>query len=168
MAGDSYIRVIFESNGTSEEGRKLYLNIEPLRRNKGIPTVDAPIPTLKPSNRILIPAGGNQDDIELNCLLFEESSKVAANISSEGTETDRTDVRTIKEQWDFVFDEIMEFPDSASGGIFAIYELYLAYNDQTYRGWLQASSPINHETYTGEVEVRLTFKVGKNPIAFLI
>ncbi len=160
MVGTSYIRIIYNPE-TNEEGRKLYVNIEPLDRSKGVPTADIPIPTLEAENRILIPTGGLVDDFNLNCVLHEEDTKVAANISASGTETDRTDVRTIQEQWDFIFDEIIK------PGVFAIFELYVHWNDTTYRGWLQVQSPINNETYTGEVAVRLIFKVGKNPLNLL-
>lgn len=165
MAGDSYIRVYYDGSGSSQEGRKLYLNIEPLERNKGIPTTDIPIPTLSPDSRILIPTGGNQDDFVLNCVFHEETTKVAANISSGGSESDRTDVRSIQTQWDFLFDEILEVPDD--GGVFAKYELYLDWNDTTYDGWCQASSALDNEQYTGQVEFRLIFKRGKNPLSFL-
>lgn len=163
MAGNSYIKITYQSG--NDAGRKLMINLEPLERKKGIPTADIPIPTLSSENRILIPTGGNQDDFTLSCKLFEESSAVAFDVSSTGVETDRTNVRTIKEQWDFIFDEVLD--DIPEGGIFAVYELFLDWNNKTYIGWLQAQSAINNETYTGEVEVRLIFKKGKNPLNFL-
>jgi len=168
MAGSSYIRVYYNGAGTDNTGRKLYLNIEPVQRSKGIPTSDFPIPTLTPDSRVLIPTGGNQDDFVLNIVLQEESSKVGANMSSLGSETDRTDVRTIQEQWDFLFDEILEVPSSTyNGGVFAKYELYLDWNSTTYTGWLQGQSAIDNEEFTGRVEVRLTFKRGLNPLTSL-
>ena len=165
MASNSYIRVVYNAGGSSEEGRKLFVNIEPLERSKGIPTADIPIPTLSPDSRILIPTGGNQDDFTLNCVLLEEDSQVAVNVSSTGFETDRTDVRSIKEQWDFLFDEIMEVP--GDGGIFSKYILYTDWNEKTYEGWCQVVGSINNEDYTGEVPIRLVFKRGKNPLSFL-
>lgn len=163
--GNSFIKVSYFSDGISQEGRKLFLNIEPVTRTKGIPTSDIPIPTLSPEERILIPTGGNADDFSVDCILEEQTTQVAVDISATGVETDRTDVRSIKEQWDFLFDEVLEV--SAEGGIFAIYELYLDWNQKTYSGWAQAQSAIDNEEYTGRIPVRFNFKVGKNPLSFL-
>jgi hypothetical protein len=161
MVDDNYVRIIYNSDGSSQEGRKIKVNIEPIERSKGIPTSDIPIPTLSEDNRILIPTGGLQDDFTLNIVFHEETDDVAFDVSSGGTETARSDVKTIQEQWDFLFNEVIQ------EGIFGIYELYIDWNDSTYRGWLTVQSSINNEEYTGRVEARLLFKVGKNPLAFL-
>lgn len=165
MVGASYLKVRYSSKSSSLEGRKIYLNVEPLTRSKGVPTADIPLPTLNPENRILIPTGGNADDFSMDCRLQIESTKVAANISTTGVETDRTDVRSIKDQWDFFFDEMLEV--ALEGGIFAIYELYLDWNGKTYTGWATGNSGVDNEKYTGEVPIRINFKVGKNPLNFL-
>jgi len=163
MVGQSYIRLKYSD--ANEEGRKIFINIEPMDRSKGIPTADIPIPTLDSSKRILIPTGGNADDFSVMAVLHEESSQVAVDVSTTGVETDQTDVRSIKEQWDFIFDEIYEVPEAYA--ITASYELYLHWNDRTYEGWSTVQSSISNENYTGEIPVRFSFKTGKNPLNYL-
>lgn len=163
MVGQSYIRLKYSD--ANEEGRKIYINIEPAERSKGIPTADIPIPTLDSSKRLLIPTGGNADDFTISAVLHEESSQVAVDVSTTGIETDQTDVRSITEQWDFIFDEIYEVPEAYS--ITASYELYLHWNNKTYNGWSTVQSQVDNEKYTGEVPVRILFKSGKNPLNLL-
>lgn len=167
MVSNNYIRVIYDSSGSNKTGKKLKINIEPLERSKGIQTADIPIPTLGSVNRILIPTSGLIDDFTLNCVLHDETGNdVAFDVNSSGVDSVDSSVHTIKEQWDYLFDEIAEV-DTDDGGVFAIYELYTEWNDTTYEGWLKVQSAIDNEEYSGQVEFRLVFKKGKNPLGFL-
>ena len=114
---------------------------------------------------LTIPTTGMIDDFTLDCVFYEESTNVAYNVSSSGSLTARTDVRTIKEQWEFLFEEILE--SNLENNIFAEYELYIEWNDQTYIGWLEIESPISNDDYSGRVEYTLIFKKGKNPLSSL-
>jgi hypothetical protein len=152
----NYIRV---KNSSNQSGFKLYFTGENIQRRKGVQTVDTPLVTSTSDNRLLIPTTGMVDDFVFEIRLYERDEEVAYSVSATGDETP-TGYKTIQAQWDFLHEDILR------SDFFIEYEVYFEWLGRTFKGWLNLDTNILSETMSGEVSIKATFKVGKNPFNF--
>lgn len=155
MATNSYIQRDATVVGGGNDGKRLYINITRIRRKKGTPTTDLPIPSKSSDKRQLLPLAGQINDFTITITLRKEDSNIGYTVSTFGFLT-ALDIKTIVEQYNFLYDTLL------SSTINKKYRLYLDWLDKTYIGQIEIDSDIDPRTFTGEIELSITFKEGGN------
>lgn len=154
MATNSYI----QRDATilpSANGKRLMLNIVSIRRTKGTPTTDLPIPSKSSSLRQLLPLAGQVNDFQITALLETESSNIGYTVTAGGS-TSSDSILTIKDQYNYLYDTLL------SEDINKKYRLYIDWLDKTFVGQITIDSTASERDFSGAVDITINFKEGGN------
>lgn len=156
MASNSYIQKnpdILEGN----VGKRLMINIQRIQRVKGVRATDIPIPSKGPQDRALFPLSGEINDFNVTISLENDPNpNIGYSVAVPSNNLSPLGIKTVKEQYIFLYDEIL------GSGITSSYTLYLDWLDKRYFGMLFIDSDVDPRDFSGQVEVTLQFKEGKN------
>ena len=153
MATNSYIQR--NANIGVGAGKRLMINVIGVSRGKGVRVTDIPVPSAKTTSRALFPLSGEINDFNLLISIETESSNVGYSVSTSNVLTSDS-ITTIQQQYNFIYDEIL------GNAINSNYTLYLDWLGKSYFGSLFVDSNIDPTDFSGQIEVTLEFKEGKN------
>lgn len=145
---------------SGNNGRRLDVNIESIRRVRGTPPNRINLPGQSAENQQAIPLQGQQDSFDVIIRLKTETSNVAwtGPFSEDGTGTGTTEsITSIKDQYNFLYDEVLD------NDIGNLYELRIDWLGIYFRGSLFIEdTPISGATFGQEILVTLRVDRGKN------
>ena len=152
----SYIR---KRGITGSDGRQLNINIDSIRRTKGTPPNRINIPGLEAASQISAPILGQQDGFDVVIRLTEQTSNVGFDVDSAGSTSAHTpSILTIEDQYNFLYDEVV------NNSITAAYEIFLDWINVTFQGTVLIDDQvITNLKYKQEILVVIKIDRGQNP-----
>lgn len=155
MATNSYLRLKAVSGSN---GRQIYLNIESISRQKGVRPIKIPVPGFSAEQQQAIPLGEQVDRFTIVIRLKKEASTIAYNVNTSGTTSAySSSVTTTKEQYNFIYDEIVK------AGIEVDYQVYIDFLDKTYSGNILVNDrQVTSNSFGQEILLEIQLTVGNN------